>query len=212
MKTTNVKFHRLYELGTEKVAEIDNLLLHGRSAPEVAKVIHEDWNKLTDIKRDNLARQLRRYRKEMDVSIAARQQVARRDGKSLLRVSEQIEKIDVIEDLNSLIHSQKMRINRLLEHESSLPVEKGLVSDVKYEMQQLIAMYKLIANLQLETGIMRRAPKTVSGMFSYDDETGRFEFESKIENHKELNSATTSIMEVLEGEFEELDEREADVT
>lgn len=198
------KYARIYALGVDKVAQVDTLLLKGTTASELAVIIQNDWGAMQDLSISAVERQLRRYRRDIDVKVAARQEVALRDDKTLLAVTRQVEQIDVIEDMNSLIHTQKIRINRLLEHEASRELSEGLLSDVKYEMQQLISMYKLISTLQLETGLMRRAAKTVSGMFSYDDDTGRFEFEAKIEDHKALSKATSEVMEILEGTFTDI--------
>lgn len=198
------KYARIYALGVDKVAQVDTLLLKGTTASELAVIIQNDWGDMQDLSISAVERQLRRYRRDIDVKVAARQEVALRDDKTLLAVTRQVEQIDVIEDMNSLIHTQKIRINRLLEHEASRELSEGLLSDVKYEMQQLIAMYKLISTLQLETGLMRRAAKTVSGMFSYDDDTGRFEFEAKIEDHKALSKATSEVMQILEGTFTDI--------
>ncbi|MEK0324433.1 MAG: hypothetical protein QQN63_01910 [Nitrosopumilus sp.] len=198
------KYARIYALGVDKVAQVDTLLLKGTTASELAVIIQNDWGAMQDLSLSAVERQLRRYRRDIDVKVAARQEVALRDDKTLLAVTRQVEQIDVIEDMNSLIHTQKIRINRLLEHEASRELSEGLLSDVKYEMQQLISMYKLISTLQLETGLMRRAAKTVSGMFSYDDDTGRFEFEAKIEDHKALSQATAEVMQILEGTFTDI--------
>lgn len=198
---SNNKYARIYALGVDRVAQLDTLLLKGETTTDVATLIQTEWGAMPGVAASALERQLRRYRREIDVKVAARQEVALRDNKSLLAVAHQVEQIDVIEDMNSLIHTQKIRINRLLDHEASMDLSEGLLSDVKYEMQQLISMYKLISTLQLETGLMRRAPKTVSGMFSYDDDTGRFEFEAKIEDHKALTKATSEVMQILEGSF-----------
>lgn len=203
---TSGKYARIYALGADKVSQVDTLLLKGTVAGDVATLIQGEWGAMQDLSFSAIERQLRRYRRDLDIKVTARQEVALRDNKTVLAVSRQVEQIDVIEDMNSLIHTQKIRINRLLEYEASRELSEGLLSDVKYEMQQLIAMYKLISTLQLETGLMRRAPKTVSGMFSYDDDTGRFEFEAKIEDHKALSQATAEVMQILEGTFTDVTE------
>jgi len=63
-------------------------------------------------------------------------------------------------------------------------------------------MYKQYATLQLETGLLRRAAKQVSGHFHIEEETGMLSFAADIRTNTELRKATKDIMGILEGEYE----------
>ena len=55
-------YQRLLALGPDRVAVLDGMLARQDSAPEVAKLIQEEWQEFLDVKTSTLVRQLNRYR------------------------------------------------------------------------------------------------------------------------------------------------------
>lgn len=193
------KYARIYALSPDRKNQVDAMLLKSIPAIEVAKHIIEVWG-LYAGEEDALAKQLTRYRTEyIDANLAARAQNAARTEKGRLMTQIHSEQLVVLDEMFELIQAQKMRINKYLELEENSPFP---FNAVKFEMKTLVDMYKLYSQLQLETGILQRAKKHVSGHFHIDEEAGMIEFEAEINDNAELRKATVDIMKILEGEYE----------
>ena len=192
------KYARLYALGPDKLQKIDVMLIKGETATEVGRVITEEWGFYAD-ELDALIKQITRYRtEEITSKIGALAEVASNSHRGRSLVAMRTDQLDVMADQVDLIEVQKARINKAMGQELQMPL---LLSTIKYELRLLMDMYKQYAALQLETGLLRRAPKVVSTSFHFDEETGMLAFEAEIRTNSEARKATKDIMEILEGEY-----------
>lgn len=151
-------YAKLFALGDEKIEAITKLLKRGESAVKVASVIQVEWKELTDMKLGALAKTLSRF-KASHVDGTVLKELAAHAVQSKLSV---IQKVETMEELAALIFAQKARIQKLAEKEAALPpgIVLNSLTDQIYLMNKLL---ENMAKLQLETGIIKRAPKNVTG-------------------------------------------------
>jgi len=193
------KYTRIYALGPDRVQQIDTMLIKNTTAEEVARVITEDWGFYAD-ERPALTKQITRYRTEyIDASLKARADHAEKTQQGRLMVQLRTDQLNVLEDMLDVIIVQKGRINKALELEEKMPI---IQATVKFELKLLFDMYKLYSQIQLETGVLRRAPKTISGSFHLDEEAGMLQFEAEMRTNSDLRKAIKDVIQILEGEFE----------
>lgn len=197
------KYARLYALGPDRLDRINMMMMQDTTIAEVADVICDEWGFYAD-EREALEKQLQRYRLEqIDSNLAARARNAERTDTGRRLVQYREEQLDIMKEMRDGIAVQKRRINKFLDREENLPIP---LNAVKFEMKLYVDMLKEYARLQLETGLLRRAPKQVSGSFHIDEENGTLEFEAEIKTNAELRRATRDIMEILEGDYEVVDD------
>jgi hypothetical protein len=179
---------RIAALGDERVTELRDRLQRGDSVLKLVALIQEDWGEITDIKADSLKKTLERFRKrireEMTESI-----VESAVGKT---TSGLLKRMNVMEELEELAIVQKRRFQKVLHREEQGPLLMKQVSEEARLFQGLLGQ---LATLQLETGILRRAPKHVMGTMT--DPAGHTTEFSWSEEHDKL-------LEVIDGECQHL--------
>ena len=150
-------FAALKELGPEKVARIDEMLKKGIVTGQVATIIHDEWKVLTDVKHPTLKRMLERYRKgELRERIVA-EIAGATEG---TRTSTLQKRVNALDALDELVALQTARYKKMLVKEQAGPLLMKQVSD---EGRLLKEMLVELGRLQLETGVLARAPKKVTG-------------------------------------------------
>ncbi len=158
-------FKSLKELGPDKMAAIDEMLTRGVVAAQVASIIQDEWGMLGGIKRDSVKKTLERYRKsELRDRIVA-QIAGASDG---LRASTLQKRASALDSLQELVEIQTGRFKKMLAREAQGPLLLKQVSD---EGRLLKEMLVELGRLQLETGVLSRAPKKVTGTVT--DATGQ---------------------------------------
>jgi hypothetical protein len=162
-----VAFRRLAELGKEIGAAVDEMLLAGETPARVAKWLHEEKGVLLDIKTASVKKNLERYR-AVDLARKVKDELKKSETK--LGVAIPKKKMNAMIELEELVEIQKGRLDKVLIKEKGLP-EGILLKQASDEARLLKETLVELGKLQLETGVMRRAPKTVSGT-SFNPETG----------------------------------------
>ena len=153
---------KLKSVGPELLHELDEKLKFGTSSHEVAAYLHEN-GALTDVKADSLRKMLDRYRQTelRDKTIAALTQAQRKD--TGVMVAKRLHAIDELEELARVQHA---RLTKVLTQEQKAPL---LIKQVGEEASRLQSMLTDLARLQLETGLIQRAPKKVFGTMTTPD-------------------------------------------
>lgn len=118
-------------------------------------------------------------------------------------------KVDVMRELTVLILHQKERLRRILAAETRVAskekegdmgkAHKDLAAQARREIKELRELLEKLATIQMKTGVLKVAPKLISGEFIKDDEKdiSRLKFvlrEDFMEN-----------LDAIEGEFSDLD-------
>jgi hypothetical protein len=150
-------FKALRALGDERVADVDDMLSRGMPASAVARVIQEEWGELKDRQTASVKKMLERYRGSdlREKMIAEVRQATHGISISTLR-----KKLNAMDELEQLVMVQKSRFEKMLLRERTGPL---LLKQVTEEGKLLKEMLVDLGKLQLETGVLRRAPRTVSG-------------------------------------------------
>lgn len=152
-------FKRLAELGDAVVEEVDRRLLSGEAPSSVARYLQEDCGLLKDLKPGSVKKNLERYRAHDLKDRVVEELADKARGKGLTTIKRKLVAMDELEDLVAI---QKGRLGKLLVKERSLPegiVLKQASDEVRLLKETLVELGKL----QLETGVMIRAPKKVTG-------------------------------------------------
>lgn len=160
-------FKRLHELGEEIVAQVDDMLLAGETPTKVARWLQGDLEVLTDLKESSIKKNLERYRSKDLKQRMVDETAERMMGKSASGLKRQLVALDEMTDAAAL---QKARVEKILVKEGQLPAGI-LLKQASDEMRLYKEMLVELGKLQLETGVMRRAPKTITGQV-VDPETG----------------------------------------
>ena len=170
-------FQRLMDLGEARYDELRDRLRKGDSVPGMVRLLQEEWAVCTDVKPDSLRKLLERQRQ------ALRQEVVQSlveftVGKPTGAI---VKRIDVLDELEKLAAVQRGRFHKLLAREQQGPL---LMDAVSREAKLYQDMLSDLAQLHLETGLIRRAPKQVQGLVT--DPDGRSVAFSWTEEQEEL--------------------------
>ena len=149
----------LKTLGTDIVLQIDEKLIAGETGRMVA-----DWLQkaglLKDVKREALIRMIERYR-----GTEVREKLVKRiadaqTGKSLITVAR---RATALEELEEIARIQRKRVDKMLALEDGKPM---LITATSNEIRMLKEILVDLGHMQLETGVIVRAPKTVKGVMT----------------------------------------------
>jgi hypothetical protein len=153
---------KLKSIGSELLHEVDEKLKFGTSSYDVCEFLHER-GVLLDVKADSLRKMFDRYRKTelRDKTIAALTQAQRNSGTVSV-----VKRLHAIDELEELCRIQHARLTKVLGQEQKAPL---LIKSVGEEASRLQSMLGDLARLQLETGLIQRAPKKVFGTMTTPD-------------------------------------------
>jgi hypothetical protein len=147
----------LKALGTDIVLQIDEKLIAGETGRMVA-----DWLQkgglLPDVKREALIRMIERYR-----GTEVREKLVKRiadaqSGKSLITVAR---RATALEELEEIARIQRKRVDKMLALEDGKPM---LITAASNEIRMLKEILVDLGHMQMETGVIVRAPKTIKGV------------------------------------------------
>lgn len=186
------KLHYINTLPEDKLAEVRRLIrLDGYSNPKIARTIQNDWGFHTDVATATLTKAIQRYSKFMER--AALEHDLEQSG-LLDRVAAVEDNIDVLEEMVRLCAIQKLRLMKVYARERDSPM---LLGSVSAEAMRYHTMLKDMAAVQLETGLLKRAPKTTTGVLSSqvgDDDPNVIKFR--------ITEETEEILKAIDVEFE----------
>ncbi len=167
--TKVVPYAPIVSLGEERVNRIREMMIGGESISNIVRTIQSEWQSLTDMTEVALHKMLSRYRMSQ-VKPAQKQEIAQIiEAKKAPALRKSLNAINELEDAVAL---QAVRVKKWLAQESqmSLPIK-----DAREDLRLLKDMLRDLGMLQLETGILKRAPKTTLGQFfGVDGQAGAF--------------------------------------
>ena len=198
-------YHRFQEMPVEHQGILYQMFLDGEPATEIARMIQEDWNTCQDVSRKALVRQLQRYRKDViDPKILIQGKSLPVEARKVLlgRINKQL---DTLDTMASVLEAQECRF---LAAQAAAKGDARLEGRAGTELQRLWHMLKDLANLQIETGILRRAPKTVTAHVSFAQSAGEEAYMSARKAKEDQASRARSALDamtqagIIDGEFE----------
>ena len=108
------------------------------------------------------------------------------------------ETVDVMEKLNESINMQWDRIQKGYRQEHAKGQDGKLDGNLSKELRPFTDMCRVLAGLQLETGVVRRVPKQVQGFFQQLDSTELQEFRLEMTQNDETLKSLGVIKDVLQ--------------
>ncbi|CAA2141502.1 hypothetical protein [Hyphomicrobium sp. ghe19] len=177
---------KIKSLPPEVLATVDSKLLLGESGLDVAKYLQNDCKQFVGEDIYNLKKSLERYR-QGDLRVRAIERIT--TAQKTEKTSTIARRMNAMEELDTLAQQQRGRLDKMLMKESEMPAGI-LLKDATREIGMLKDLLVDLGRLQLETGILARAPKSFKG--SIVDPAGtvtQFEWTEEQEKlHAELES------------------------
>ena len=194
------KYRRLYELGSDRMGIIDSMLTAGESSRTVAEKVQDEWNQCAQVKVATLEKQIQRYRNNiLEPKLALAAEVASQEGTTIPVAMKRFnEQVDVMEKLNEAINMQWDRIQKAFAVEDKKGDKGKLDSAISKELRPFTDMCRVLAGLQLETGVVRRVPKQVQGFFQNLDSGELQEFRLEMTRNDETLKTLGQIKDVLQ--------------
>jgi hypothetical protein len=195
------KFKRFETLTLEQRAVVDNMLMKV-SPPKVATMIQQEWKIWTDIAPFTLEQLLRRYKDEVVFvqMAAAYTRLQSKSGPAAQAYRLYNEQVNVLEELAAILDTQKARLIKILQKEEK---SEEVVEQIAVELNLLMKIVDKVGYYQLETGIMRRAPKQVKGSVTFDSTTGAMRYKIQETYDPQLAKVLEQARRVIDGSYVE---------
>lgn len=200
------KYKRLYDLGADHMAIIDSMLTNGDTTLSVAERIQGEWGSCGSVKTPTLDKQLQRYRKDiLEPRLLMAAEIAEAAGVSMSKGMKKFrEQVDVMDRLNQTINMQTQRIHKAYEEEARKGGKGKLDQNLNKELRVLTDMCKVLAGLQLETGVVRRVPKQVQGFFQQLNSNELKEFRVEMTQNDTTLKALATLKQVIQEAADEI--------
>ena len=167
-------FSTFKSLTHDQMVAVEVMMAKGDSIPSIARTLQDDWKLLKDKNYPAVVKALQRYKAQVVkgrlVKHTTTISIEKVDGVEVQRVSKIREerlfddfdtKVDTFEALTSLINMQTGRVNKLFQTEMKMKV--GILNQCTTEIKTLSRLLVQMTNLQLETGVLSRAPTKLAG-------------------------------------------------
>jgi len=163
-------FHKLKSLDPKLLAEIDLKLGTNTPALNVAEWLQKDRNVFAEDNTMTLKKMLERYRKfELKKKIIDR--IA--GVQSLAATKTVVKRLNALELMEEAVARQLQRIEKLAAKEDATPF---LLKDMTINIDLYNRMCSNLFHMQVEAGVIARAPKKFSGTITNPDGS-KYEFE-----------------------------------
>lgn len=205
----NYKYKRLYDLGDDRMGIVESLLTQGDSTMSVAEKIQFEWNTCKNVKIGTLDKQLQRYRKEiLEPRLVAAANKASANGTKVTKEMKAFkEGVDVQNLMEKSVTMQWARIQKMYAKEVGKDGGK-MDPAINKELRPFTDMCRVLANLQLETGVLRRVPKQVQGFFQQLSGDEVQEFRLEMTSNDETLKSLGLIKDVLQDAAKEIEDGE----
>ena len=184
-------FARLVALGPEVMGRVEKDLLNGEPASVLVKWLHKDMKVLADVQPSSLKKALERFRlKELQPRTLARIAATTRT----LATKTVIKRLNVMDHLEEMVTFQRARLDKLLTREAQM-AGGILLKDTSNELRLLKELLMDLGKVQLETGLLPRAPRTIRGSLQgANGEIRQFEWtEAQEEMYREIVALDGSV-------------------
>jgi hypothetical protein len=204
------KYKRIYDLGTDRHGIVDQMLTEGKSTMSVAEHIQIEWNACTNVKISTLDKQLQRYRKDiLEPKLVRAANKATENGTRITKEMTAFnESVDVQNMLTESVRMQWARIQKAYAKEAGKGQDGKLDPAINKELRPFTDMCRVLANLQLETGVLRRVPKQVQGFFQQLSGDEVQEFRLEMTSNDDTLKSLGMIKDVLQDAAKEIEDGE----
>lgn len=188
------------DLGLEKMAIVDRMLLNGSTPESVARTIKLEWGHQQQVTLLSLRVKISKYKAEMVVGKLK----YLTEGNPVL--SKFAQRVDVLENLTRLVEIQQDRVSKALideEKHGSISVKTGKLYKLntmnRFEIQLLGELYDKLASLQMDLGLLRKVPAKfqISGAAASTQAL----LEQALQRDDRVGNALAEAFNVLDGKF-----------
>ena len=152
-----VPYQALKSLGPSIMLGIGERLIDRQSGAKVAAWLQNDLKVLTELRPDSLKKTLERYRKKELREKTIKKIAEAQKGLTLATVVEHYNALTEMEEITKL---QRARVQKMIDLEADKPMLLKTTTDELRLMKELLVS---LGSMQLETGVMGRATKTITG-------------------------------------------------
>lgn len=182
-------------LGPERIALVDSRLLNGETGEAVAKTIKLEWKLFPEKKLSVLAVQLNDYRR---TTLLTKLRYLE-DGRNDKALSKFAERVDVLENLTTLVELQQGRVSKALAAEETNHGLHPLTAGVKLEVQTLGTLYKQLSDLQMDLGLLRKVPQRLQ--IEGGAARAQQALEQAMQRSLRVEQALAQAFDVIDGKF-----------
>lgn len=198
-------FSRLSEA---QLAQFEAMLTRGGIYTDIIKVIKQEWKLFLDTSDRTLEDKIGRYNTHVMKPKLEYMTDSEKRQQLHAEVVKLEEVVDVNKDLVRLACIQKRRVERITGIENlmmvpgSTTVPTSITDEARKEIKVLADVLEKLAKVQLETGVIKRAPKFISGEIQRSDENDPLKLTFQLtENFIDtLNSIEGEYSKVLDAE------------
>lgn len=188
----------LRSLGERKLQEIEVEISQGKPILQIAKMIQDDWGELVEVKLATLSKAVQRLKEtRIDGKLLYLQQSEY--GKRVF--GEYSDQVDILENHQRLIRMQQERVSKAYVMERPTTF---LNMELRKEIMALAELYRGLMEMQMELGLIRRAPKEIIGSVEVAASRAQEAMEEAIAGNAKVEKALAAAFNVLEGEFKEI--------
>ncbi len=163
--------NKLQSLGDEVLSLVDSKLTSGVPASQVAAWLQDECKLFPEVKPPSVKKMLERYRKgELRNKVMARISEAHVN----LPLATVQKRLNALDEMEEMVRLQRGRVDKMLTLETGKPILLKATSD---EIRLLKDMLMDLGRIQLETGVLARAAKKISGsIIGADGQQKQFEW------------------------------------
>lgn len=167
LKVNSASHKKIKSLPADILAKVDSKLLSGEGGLDVAKWLQEEAKQFVGEDPYNLKKSLERYR-QGDLRARTIERIA--TAQKTDNLSTVVKRMNALEEMQELAVVQRNRLDKLLMKEAEMP-NGILLKDASREVVVMKDLLVDLGRLQLETGVLARAPKSFKGSVTNPDGT-----------------------------------------
>jgi len=167
IKVNSASHKKIKSLPADILAKVDSKLLSGEGGLDVAKWLQEEAKQFVGEDPYNLKKSLERYR-QGDLRARTIERIA--TAQKTDNLSTVVKRMNALEEMQELAVVQRNRLDKLLMKEADMP-NGILLKDASREVVVMKDLLVDLGRLQLETGVLARAPKSFKGSVTNPDGT-----------------------------------------
>jgi len=153
-------FERLQNLGPERLALVESMMMQNITMKKIAEHVQEVMGECKEVKLESLAKQMYRYKQQvMDPRMIVQADNVPQELKDFV-LHKAGERLDVVKEMEHYVIVQKQRVEKLLSRERPVPITMDRVSA---EMKLLQSQLTDLADVYMDTGVIRRVPRNFTG-------------------------------------------------
>lgn len=195
-------FKRIYDLGEERVALLNDMFLKEVSVGKIIQTLQEGWEVFKDTQVPTLKKYLYRYKWEvLDKGLAVKSIVTEAamitgDKKQMKLVQEILEDFDVLKEFHELAVVQKTRVRKLLLREADMPM---LFNSLGNEMKTYADFLGRYSELAFDLGILKKVQQPKAGDVIVNvDSAGKDHVTVTMNQASQVDAAAKAFFDVLE--------------